>query len=381
MYRCKECGAEYEVKPDYCDCGNDEFEAAGVNKSAGADISKTVSSEEKTAETLKEKKAEEKPKPRPAAAERTTFTPPPPKKLTFDEQYPVLSRMIKSVDPLSLAIFCICLVFSAYIVFFAWNPDTTVTAVEQKAEVTTFKNIPSIDKIWNNEVPVIKKEEPKAEEKAENIIKQILPVQTQKKSIATPKTTSNAKQKVTTVPLKKTESKSKTTVQNKTTVTKTQSSTAAQDKAKKEAEEKIKQEALAKQKAEQEQKAAEAAQIKKLQAEQAKKAEAERLKQEAANRQEYINYKAQLRNTIGRKIDFTRVIGDGSCTVAFKIDSTGKLINRSFAKQSSNNTLNDAVYNAVMSTPAFNPPPAAYKNETLNLSISFYNGNFEISLP
>ena len=26
MYKCKECGAEYENKPDYCECGNDEFE-------------------------------------------------------------------------------------------------------------------------------------------------------------------------------------------------------------------------------------------------------------------------------------------------------------------------------------------------------------------
>ena len=26
MFKCKECGAEYEEKPDYCDCGNDTFE-------------------------------------------------------------------------------------------------------------------------------------------------------------------------------------------------------------------------------------------------------------------------------------------------------------------------------------------------------------------
>ena len=26
MYKCKECGTEYEIKPDYCDCGNDTFE-------------------------------------------------------------------------------------------------------------------------------------------------------------------------------------------------------------------------------------------------------------------------------------------------------------------------------------------------------------------
>lgn len=25
MYKCSDCGAEYKVKPDYCDCGNDSF--------------------------------------------------------------------------------------------------------------------------------------------------------------------------------------------------------------------------------------------------------------------------------------------------------------------------------------------------------------------
>ena len=371
MYKCKECGAEYEVKPDYCDCGNDEFEGVGVNISVGADISKTVSYEEKTAEILKEKIVEEKPKPHPASA-RTTFTPPPPKKLSFDEQYPSLSRMIKSVDPISFAIFVVCIIFSVYIICFAWNPDTTVTDVEQKTEEIVPKNIPSIDKIWNNEVPVVKKEEPKVEEKVENIITHIIPVQTQKK---TEQVKTTAKQKVSVVPQKKATSTNKTTKTTKTTAVKNQSSVNTQEQARLAAE------AAAKQKAEQERIAAEAAHLKKLQAEQAKKAAEERARKEAADKQEYVNYKAQLRNTLGRKIDFTRVIGDGSCTVAFKIDSAGNLTNRSFAKQSTNNTLNDAVYAAVMATPSFNPPPAGYKNETLNLNIRFYNGNFEISLP
>ena len=26
MFRCKECGSEFDIKPDYCDCGNDTFE-------------------------------------------------------------------------------------------------------------------------------------------------------------------------------------------------------------------------------------------------------------------------------------------------------------------------------------------------------------------
>ena len=97
-------------------------------------------------------------------------------------------------------------------------------------------------------------------------------------------------------------------------------------------------------------------------------------------KQELANYKIGLRNTIGRKIDFTRVVGDGTCTVAFKVNSSGTLTNRSFSVQSSNITLNDAVYNAVMSTPSYSAPPAGYNNETMYLKISFTNGNFNISL-
>ena len=100
----------------------------------------------------------------------------------------------------------------------------------------------------------------------------------------------------------------------------------------------------------------------------------------AAAKQELANYKVSLRNTIGKKIDFTKVVGDGDCAVTFKIASNGKLTNRAFSKQSSNITLNDAVYAAMMSTPSFNAPPSAYNNETLKLSVKFYNGNFTINL-
>ena len=99
-----------------------------------------------------------------------------------------------------------------------------------------------------------------------------------------------------------------------------------------------------------------------------------------ALKKELTNYKIGLQNTIGRKIDFANVIGDGECTVSFKVASNGKLTNRAFSQQSSNITLNDAVYSAVLSTPNYNPPPTAYNNETLKLKIRFYNGNFSISL-
>ena len=360
MYKCKECGAEFEEKPDYCDCGNDEFiqDKPAIEIKQTESIKKNIS--EYHAET--DKKVENEPSHvKPAASNN------------FHNYNTYVSKRTVSVGPVSLVIFLICIILSIYVLFFAFNEvnNNQNKEIKNNTEPSVLQNIPSIDKIWNNAIPVIKTEEPKEEKKVENIIKQIIPVQTSKK-------TETKGKNVTKVPIKKTVFTQKMIPATKTTTvanTNKQTSVNAQEQAK------IATETAAKQKAEQERKAAEAAQLKKLQEEQAKKLAEQKAKQAQLDKQEFINYKAQLRNTIARKIDFTHVIGDGSCTVAFKIDSNGKLTNRSFTKQSANNTLNDVVYAAVMSTPTFNPPPAAYNGEVLNLNIKFYNGNFEISLP
>ena len=368
MYKCKECGAQYEEKPDYCNCGNDEFDLVQEQKEIANTKSVDNIKPEDNANKVK------KVAPQPAQPKTKSFTPPPQNR-TYEEQYPVLNRFINSIEPISTAVFIMCILLSLYVIFFAWNPSTVDEKQEVKSEQNkTITSIPPIDKFWNNEAPVVKQEEPKKTEPVENIIKQIIPVQTQKK--IEPQKIVKTQQNTTTVSKNKTTptTKSKTTT-TATSTAKIQTNTNAQIQAQKAAEE------AARKKAAQERAAAEAAQLKKLQQEQAKKAAEQKAKQTELAKQEFINYKAQLRNTIGRKIDFTKVIGDGSCTVAFKIDSNGKLTNRSFAKQSSNNTLNDAVYNAVMATPNFTPPPSGYNNEILNLNIKFYNGNFEISLP
>lgn len=354
MYKCKECGAEYEQKPDYCDCGNNEFEWAKPEE----DIQKN-SDNFQAEEAAAEKIIVEESKVQSAAPNNFNYSP------KHNEQ-----SALASVNLFSLTIFIICILLSLYVIFFAWNPSEKDFISKEKQDTPIPVNIPSIDKIWNNTLPVIKQEGTKKAEVFENIIKQVAPAQVQKKTEQ--KQTYSIKPKTTTVSLKKATQTKKQTIH---TITKQQSTVNAQEQAKKTSEE------AAKKKAEQERLAAEAVQIKILQAEQAKKAAEVKAKQDAHAKQELINYKTQLRNTIGRKIDFTRVIGDGSCTVSFRIDSGGRLINRSFSKQSSNNTLNDAVYNAVMATPTFNPPPSAYNNELLNLNIRFNNGNFEISLP
>ena len=365
MYKCKECGAEYEEKPDYCDCGNDEFDVVGVNNIQEEKPKEKI--EEKSVEMPKGQVIQEKSKALSASA------------MNFNNsaaQNSYIPKRILTVAPAPLIFFLGCILLSLYIMFFAWNPKEDLTKIEALPKTEASKNIPSsIDKFWNNALPAVKQPEPNKEEKFENIVKQIISIEPQKKTetvkvVSVPKVTPTPK--VTKVPLIKVTSTPKKTVTN--TAAKQQASN-TQTQTKQSAED------AAKKKAEAERKAAETAQIKKLQAEQAKRAAEENAKQTAAAKQEFVNYKAQLRNTIGRKIDFTRVIGDGSCTVAFKIDPNGKLTNRSFAKQSSNNTLNDAVYAAVMATPTFNPPPSAYNNEILNLNIRFNNGNFEISLP
>lgn len=375
MYKCKECGAEYKEKPDYCDCGNDEFE--GVNEGVNIGVNAKEKSDN-AGQVLPDKNLEQV-KPIPASSMKNSGDKTISKKQTiYSESYPEFSRLIKSLDPMSLIIFFLCIVLSFYVVFFAWNPKGVNKWVnrevnggvnrevkETKQEFNQTKSIPSIDKFWNNSLPVIKaepqkKEEPKLVEPIVKVIKQTEKPITKKQPVQT------VKPKVTVVPLKKVTPAKTTAVQTKTNT---------QVQAPKQ------QDNTAQKKAEEERKKAEAEQLKKLQAEQAKKQAEAKAKQAQISKQELTAYKAQLRNTIGRKIDFTRVIGDGSCTVSFKIDSNGKLTNRTFSKQSSNNTLNDEVYKAVMATPTFSPPPSAYNKETLNLNIRFSNGNFEISLP
>ena len=100
----------------------------------------------------------------------------------------------------------------------------------------------------------------------------------------------------------------------------------------------------------------------------------------AAQQRELANYKLALMKKIASSINFAEVIGDGKCAVTFKIDSSGNLVNRNFAVQSNNITLNDVVYNAMMRTPTYKTPPAGYKKETLTLTVKMYGGNFEVDL-
>lgn len=353
MFRCKECGTEFDVKPDYCDCGNDTFDEI-VEQIESVELPK----EEPTLPKLENNnpfKFEQKVAKEVVREEKVEKTP---KKEKRQEPLIVFERpdlpQIK-IEPISLTIFLICLILSFVIVFFVGNPDSNVQAKKEVKQQTINNNIPNIDKIWDNTKPTAQQmaETQVAEESpAEPVIEQE-PVQVENpvQKIIAPQKTQTPKKLQTknnsAVTLPKSKQSKPVNVGNiqqksKPTTTKPQQTSSSTQKPK--------------------------VQTQVTQSVQ------------KVNPQEMAYYKIALRNKIASKIDFTNILGDGTCVVTFKVSSSGQLTNRAFAKQSDNGMLNDEVYQAIMSTPTFKAPPTGYNGATMRLTVRMYGGQFEVSL-
>lgn len=288
MYKCTDCGQEYSIKPEYCDCGNNIFEEY---------------QEVKPEQTI------------PAA----------PRKINKPKKY---DKNLTS-EITSWLIFSICIILSVLTLLFLGNGKTSETDVDQKPKIHITSNIPSIDELWvENNIQHPVEEKPSILQTIFNApvvpkIK-IKPTKTDK-PIKVQNTPPNGPEQYMTEEQKNALVKRLT--KTEPTVTKTPPKV-----------------------------------------------------DEAALRREYMAYKTALRNTIAATIDFASIIGDGKCSVTFRIDRTGNLIERKFSLQSDNNSLNDVVYKAMMQNPAFQPPPEGYKNETLTFTVKMYDGNFEVTL-
>lgn len=330
MYKCKECGTEYETKPDYCDCGNDTFDEILPEPHAPKNDVTNVTKLNKV-EKLKEEKTETKPEKVEVKTERVEVRT---ERIEVAEprntvQYDY-SRLKQFFDPISTSIFGVCVLLAILIVLFAGNSlikeDSEKTA--ERPQQTQNLNIPDIDKLWNSTPPKATEQPKQVEE----------PVQQEEvepsKPVELPKATKKETPKQVAKPQSKNVSQSKPSTSQKQ-VSKPQTNTVAKTQP---------------------------------------------AQNTAVLKQELLNYKLSLRNRMASRMAFERVVGDGESVVAFKIDASGRLTNRSFAKQSDNDSLNDVVYNAVMQTPTFNPPPKGYKGETLYLKVRMYSGNYEVYL-
>lgn len=402
MFRCKECGTEYEEKPDYCDCGNDTFE----------EIKPTPAPQQPTpaqSETVK-------PQPAPAPQIRTVrqeYNTP------FNNPKSEIPKVKSSSDIVSLSLFILSIILAVCTLFIFGNPkeEQAKQPEQTKTAQTTPVNIPNVDSYWDNSAVVVSQAQPEVPEvqpeqkpitdpiaskfdewlnrpkrvvddtpKYTQPVQQTTkPVQTQTKTTQPTKTQTQAKTNTATKPISTNNAKinspgapndlltrvqnsiqftntqtTKTTTPAKTTTTTTQTPKTTTT-----------------------QKPVTTTTTTTTTAQTPptlRNATPQNVKSQTEINREIANYKASLRNNIGKKINFANVIGDGSCAITFKVDSSGKLINRNFATKSSNITLNDAVYSAMMSTPSYNPPPEGYKSETMTLKVKMYDGNYEISL-
>ncbi len=357
MFKCVDCGMEYEIKPDFCDCGNNVFE-------------------------------EIKLQPKPTSQQASKSEPKPKHKKTFDEQYPELSSFMETLDPISVCIFVLCIILSIASLIFIKPKEQPETA--QKEEVKIERKVADIESFWNDAPPKIQQVAPKQQEptianQITNMISQITdskPAQTTQKpapqtNVQKPKLA--AQTKTQQKPQQKPQQKRQATQPKTQTKTSTTQNKPASAKPAQQTQQKPQQ-------TQQPQKPVQQVQQKPQQTAQQTTQQhtvnnAEVQAQAAAKAaQELKTYKTGLRNTLFSKLNFTRVYGDGDCIVVFKVDSTGRLTNKSFSKQSTNNTLNDEVYQAIMSTPVYKAPPSSYHNETLHFSVKFRGGQYEVSL-
>lgn len=387
MYKCSECGTEYEIAPKYCDCGNDIF----------------ISTEDIEPQEIED--------------------------IFDDEEYETPKHRNlkhKSFSPFSISIFVLCIILSLLIIFVFGNPKKSVVENVVKNNLDEKTQIPEIDSFWDNTSVKIAKTE-QAQEQDDSIInimpkivQQIIPAKSEiKTDLTIKKTPVKTEQKQQTKPLttQNTQTQKNTKPQTKQT-SQTQPSTQtnnSQIMTFGDLTNKIKNQYYASQtsnsvsNSNSQTTQTQSAQPKTINntpqntpvktttaqttaassthvqtqantSAQQVTAPVVPAKSAAQLKQELAAYKSNLRNAIGKKIDFTRVIGDGECSLSFKINSNGRLTSKAFTKQSSNMTLNDAAFNALNTMTSFNPPPEAYNGETLKLIIKFYNGNFEISL-
>lgn len=340
MFRCKECQTEYEIKPDYCDCGNDTFDEI-VEKKEEKNTN-TKKNTEKT-EPVKIEKTEVK-KVEQIKKENIVVEEPKTEQIFQQKDETVKTNTThikqekpKNIDNYALLIFLICIILSLVVIFYPVKQTTEQNSAEQKVETKQNETIPDIESFWNGEIAKNISTEKKEPQKEQTIDTQ--EVEQIKKTDVQPTQQTQTK-------TKKEVKQTKTTNQNKNQTTK---NTANATKTTQPVKQNIQKQT--------------------------------QTKTETANPQEIARYKVRLRNYIASKIDFARVVGDGSCSFSFRVTSNGTLIDKKAGYISDNDSLNEVVYNALRQTPSFNAPPTGYNtNSVLKLYVKMQNGAFEVSL-
>lgn len=334
IYKCKNCGTEFDVCPDYCDCGNNTFDKIGneINPSDEYDEfgEKIVRDDFKISpENNKDLELLYKPD--------FKYT-----KNTKNEN----GQNKKNILP--VIIFVISLIISFILLITAFlmpSENKNNEQTEKQTEVTKTK-VTDVNDFWDD-----------------------TPAQNQNTVRTKP---AEAEKPVKEEPVKQVTEPKKTPPVSKADKTKTTAAKVQKTEVKKEAP-KQQPESKKQEKTEVKQKPAEKKQQTGIKKEDTKPVvSAEDLK--ALN-----TYKMNLRTALFSVFPILNVQGTGTAAIAFSVGSDGKLLNRRFVSQSDNKSLNDAMYHMLMKTPFYKVPPSAYKGEEFVLEMKFNNGQYSFS--
>ena len=305
MYRCRECKAEYKEKVEYCDCGNNTFDYIEDTKPAVKSV-----------------------------PEKQTHRP-----LTLEQKSEIVSRIF----------FGLCIILSILVWMIPVNEKpakTQKTNIHAKQKPAVTKNIPDIDKIWDDTPLYEPRPEPEPVEKPMTPVDYVRQLTESVTQINKPKTANNTQTSQISKPAPKTSSAKSSAPKKIVQVQKKNNNITNIKK-----DMPVNPELLAPQKP-----------------------------AYNPNSPEMLRYKNNLRAALFSKFAVGSIQGSGECSIQFSVDKTGKLINRKFSKESSNKGLNDTVYYMLMSVPRFSPPPDEYNGETIRMTFKINNGDYEITI-
>lgn len=347
MYRCSECGCEYEIKPDYCDCGNDIFvEVSPVETVSQVNITPQV---EPTYQT------------------NNTYIP--------KNSYTDSNK--NSLDVLSIIIFVTCIILSIMSFIFI-KPSENIDENIPKEQPKVPREVADIESFWNDTPPKREDVTPIEDKTIANQIKNVIDQTVS--SVQQVKPVNDQKSNKVVTPIKKpVETKQNSTVSKNNTVKKTQTSSKPISSPPTKNPTSVQTNPVQQTIVPSKQPASQPNVVPKNSQNTVSQVILS-IPSMTLNVQELNNYKNSLRDTVGRRIDFTKVYGDGVCVVSFKVDSNGRLINKKFETQSSNNTLNDEVFKAVQGVPVYKAPPSSYNGQVMKLTVKYSNGRYSVAL-
>ena len=120
MFKCTDCEKLYNVKPEYCDCGNDTFEfIEETEKVAASSVTKKTKS--------------------------------------FDFASSKINEYLASFDIFSVLIFILCLILSVLALIFI-KPFPSASQESQTKPKMLVSDVPNIEDLWQNPLPVLPKE-------------------------------------------------------------------------------------------------------------------------------------------------------------------------------------------------------------------------------